>query len=290
MQHIEQPQGAIEEFRRVFGERAIEWKKDKQGVFQSDIRAIKEDIISFPSSAYEHSELDLDSFWIYCRSRLILQTIQRNKISTIWEIGAGDGRVSIPLSVGGISVIASEPHYEGAQKLAQQGVFVCQASLKESALDSESIEALGMFDVLEHIEDTSTFLFEISRVMKPGALLFVTVPAHNWLFGDFDSSIGHFRRYSKKSLKHELNLAGFKPVEVRFFFASLIIPALLIRRIPYLLGRRKTFDGEDGMKAVTEDQIAPSPTINKILKCLLALDSKLKLPFGLSLLGVFQKV
>jgi len=34
-----------------------------------------------------------------------------------------------------------------------------------------------MFDVLEHIEDTTDFLQEINRVMKPGSLLFLTVPA-----------------------------------------------------------------------------------------------------------------
>jgi len=281
---------SVEEFKRVLGNQARKWNKDKNGVYTlREVGRKLEEHISFPSSIYENKSTYLDSFWVYCRARLIIQALRKRGVNSIWEIGAGDGRVSIPVAQSGISVIASEPHYEGAQALAKHDIFVCDASLAELSLQSQTLSTIGMFDVLEHIEDAAAFLKEIHRVMKPGSLLFLTVPAHHWLFSKHDIALGHYRRYSKSSLQRELNLAGFKTLEVRYFFASLIFPAFLMRRIPYLLSRKRIVVSDNNMKAATEGGIEPHPAINKVLKMFLTLESKFRFPFGLSLLGVFEK-
>jgi 2-polyprenyl-3-methyl-5-hydroxy-6-metoxy-1,4-benzoquinol methylase len=146
-----------------------------------------------------------------------------------------------------------------------------------------------MFDVLEHIEKVPEFLSEVHRVMKPGALLFLTVPAHQWLFSHHDRALGHFKRYTPKSLSRELLVSGFKPLEVRHFFATLVLPAFLLRRIPYLLKKKGTHQDERDSVVHTENPLMPHPLVNKVLRSVLAIDSKMKLPFGLSLLGVFER-
>jgi 2-polyprenyl-3-methyl-5-hydroxy-6-metoxy-1,4-benzoquinol methylase len=285
------PEKSVEEFRRALGNEAGRWNRDKNGVFHCEegVKA-RAERISFPSRIYENEFVYLDSFWVYCRAKLITQMLQKYKVNTIWEFGAGDGRVSIPISQAGISLVASEPHYEGARTLAKHNIFVCNASLTELELKDQTLSTVGIFDVLEHIEDSTNFLKEINRAMKPGSLLFLTVPSHQWLFSEHDIALGHHRRYSRRYLKEELNLAGFKPLEVRYFFASLILPALLMRRIPYLLKRQKSVSIESSGKLVTEGGIEPHPLVNNVLKKILSLDSKFRLPFGLSLLGVFKKV
>jgi SAM-dependent methyltransferase len=55
-------------------------------------------------------------------------------------------------------------------------------------------------DVLEHIDDDRGELARAARVLRPGGRLVVLSPAWNWLYSPFDRAIGHFRRYSKKSL------------------------------------------------------------------------------------------
>jgi len=285
------PEQSFEEFTRALGNQTGEWNRDKKGVFQrQDGDKNRAEHISFPSRIYENDHFYLDSFWVYCRARLVIQMLQKYKVKNIWEFGAGDGRVSIPVSQAGISVVASEPHYQGARTLAKHNIFVCNASLTELELKDQTLSTVGIFDVLEHIEDSANFLKEINRVMKPGSLLILTVPAHQWLFSDHDIALGHHRRYSRRYLKEELNLTGFRTLEVRYFFASLILPALLMRRIPYLLKRQKSVSIESSGKLVTEGGIEPHPLVNNALKKILSLDSKFRLPFGLSLLGVFQKV
>jgi len=279
-----------DELERVLGSGLTNWKKDANGVLVFKGSGIdRNESISFPSSVYEDSDLDLESFWIHCRSRLIIDSLKKHNVETIWEIGAGDGRVSVPVSGAGISVIASEPHYSGARVLAKQKFTVLHASLADLKLEDQSLSSVGMFDVLEHIEKVPEFLFEVHRVMKPGALLFLTVPAHQWLFSHHDRALGHFKRYTPKSLSRELRVSGFKPLEVRHFFATLVLPAFLLRRIPYLLKKKGTHQDERDSVVHTEDPLMPHPLVNKVLRSVLAIDSKMKLPFGLSLLGVFER-
>jgi len=143
---------SVEEFKRALGDQARKWNKDKNGVYTlREVGRKPEEHISFPSSIYENKSTYLDSFWVYCRAKLIIQALRKRGVNSIWEIGAGDGRVSIPVTQSGISVIASEPHYEGAQTLAKHNIFVCDASLAELSLQSETLSTIGMFDVLEHI-------------------------------------------------------------------------------------------------------------------------------------------
>jgi SAM-dependent methyltransferase len=55
-------------------------------------------------------------------------------------------------------------------------------------------------DVLEHVEDDGEELRESAVRVRESGQLIVLAPAHNWLFSPFDEAIGHFRRYSRRSL------------------------------------------------------------------------------------------
>ena len=66
--------------------------------------------------------------------------------------------------------------------------------------EKEQFDAILYIDVLEHIDDDRSELGRAAAHLKPGGSLVVLSPAHNWLFSRFDASIGHFRRYTKKTL------------------------------------------------------------------------------------------
>ncbi|MBV9122988.1 MAG: class I SAM-dependent methyltransferase [Planctomycetes bacterium] len=65
---------------------------------------------------------------------------------------------------------------------------------------AEQFDTILYIDVLEHIEDDHGELQAAAGHLRPGGKLIVLSPAHQWLFTPFDQAIGHFRRYSKKSL------------------------------------------------------------------------------------------
>lgn len=68
------------------------------------------------------------------------------------------------------------------------------------------------FDVIEHIEDDQTVFTEIHRVLKDNALLFFSVPLHPDAWSNFDSVVGHCRRYDPHVLKAQLEDCGFELV------------------------------------------------------------------------------
>jgi len=70
----------------------------------------------------------------------------------------------------------------------------------ENLRPSEFFDTILYIDVLEHIEQDAAELERVSHHLTPGGAIVVLSPAHQWLFSPFDQSIGHFRRYSRKTL------------------------------------------------------------------------------------------
>jgi SAM-dependent methyltransferase len=70
-----------------------------------------------------------------------------------------------------------------------------------STIDDEVMfDTVLYIDVLEHIADDSNELEQASRRLSVGGKLIVLAHAYPLLFSPFDQSIGHFRRYIRKSL------------------------------------------------------------------------------------------
>jgi hypothetical protein len=55
-------------------------------------------------------------------------------------------------------------------------------------------------DVLEHIEDDREELRRASELLTRGGAVIVLSPAFPSLFSEFDRSVGHYRRYTRRSL------------------------------------------------------------------------------------------
>ena len=72
-----------------------------------------------------------------------------------------------------------------------------------------SFDSILYIDVLEHIEDDRAEMARASALLKRAGHLIVMSPAHQFLYSPFDSAIGHFRRYSRKTL------AGVVPSQLR---------------------------------------------------------------------------
>ncbi len=79
-------------------------------------------------------------------------------------------------------------------------------------------------NVLEHIEDDERELKFIYETLCEGGRLFIFVPAFEWLYGEFDKAVGHFRRYTREDLENKCRAQKFKIIRSEYFDLVGIIP------------------------------------------------------------------
>jgi SAM-dependent methyltransferase len=77
---------------------------------------------------------------------------------------------------------------------------VATGTIENLPVDAK-FDAILYIDVLEHIEDDRDEMARAAARLKPGGALIVMSPAHPFLFTPFDAAIGHFRRYTRASLR-----------------------------------------------------------------------------------------
>lgn len=101
-----------------------------------------------------------------------------------------------------------------------------------------SYNTILYIDVLEHIEEDREELRKAASLLAPGGSIVVLSPAHQFLFSPFDQAIGHFRRYSRSTLKliapGGLNQIRLDYIDSIGFFASLVNRLFLKSKKPSL--------------------------------------------------------
>jgi SAM-dependent methyltransferase len=223
--------------------------------------------VSYPSDGNETCfAIEDDSFWFRHRSACIVaavETFPPRARGPIFDIGGGNGYVSASLIKAGFDVVLVEPGPMGAINAKKRGVpVVIQAATRSAGFEPNSLDSVGLFDVVEHIEEDVEFLTSIRALMKPETRLYVTVPAYSALWSYEDELAGHFRRYTRASLVRTLLRAGFKEDYATYIFRPLPLPILLFRTIPSRLGRRRS--AVDVQSARADHKPAGSAAMNVV--------------------------
>lgn len=113
----------------------------------------------------------------------------------------------------------------------RRGVSVARASVLALPFPDRSFDLVTSFDVLYHrwVEDDRVALQELHRVLKPGGLLLVRLPALRALWGAHDEAVHSRHRYTRAELRALLEGAGFEVLRASYanFF---LFPLLLLRR------------------------------------------------------------
>jgi len=182
---------------------------------------------------YIGSELTLFSHAINWKS-YFAKAIKPYIKGDVLEVGAGLGVNSKFL----LNPQVSSWHYlEPDEKLCSQIQENMPAGLQQYAITAGTINALeGLsfdtvlyIDVLEHIAQSTEELEKLQRFVTPGGHLIILVPAYNFLFSEFDKSIGHYRRYNKRIIKSEVP-QGFAQVKL-FYLDSLGVIASIANKL-----------------------------------------------------------
>ena len=167
----------------------------------------------YESAAAEH-------WWFHGRRRLVSAMLENHGVSTGVFVDLGAGAESLfPQTMDVVKLDLVRPE-------SVPGLFV-QASAEQLPFPDSSFDGLGLFDVLEHLSDPNRCLLEAQRVVRPGGLVIVTVPAYRWLWSPHDDLVGHHRRYTLGELRTSLSGAGLVLLWSSAFYGFLLPPAAI---------------------------------------------------------------
>lgn len=158
-------------------------------------------------------------------STYLLQNVARFLVEEdrVLDFGAGTGKLAAGLKPRVREMVAVEPDELLRRQLDKRGIPV--ERLEDLAAGDFNV--VYCVNVLEHIKEDAEAFSQLGEKLKPGGLLFVYVPAHPMLYSPFDKRIGHFRRYTRRSLTELVNPLEFDLLQIRFhdplgFFAALV--------------------------------------------------------------------
>lgn len=125
---------------------------------------------------------------------LILTTYEPG---TLIDIGAGFGTFCEEFEkVGNFKhVVALEPTPDLAKTCRERGLEVIEKPFEQLERDTDTVDVITAFEVLEHIFDPAEFIEHCSHLLNEGGLLMLTCPNINGfetkLLGACSSTIGH---------------------------------------------------------------------------------------------------
>lgn len=234
-------------------------------------------------------EIEERHWWWKCTRELFLHQIQRVidlRGKRVLDAGCGTGMVLEYLQklVGeggradGVDMSAEAIHFCAQRNL--RGIL--QGSLTQLSYKKETFDLVTTFDVIEHIEDDKKALAEIARVLKKGGLAVFNVPAYQWMWTGHDTSVHHYRRYTRTMLENSLQSCGFSIVRSTYL-VTLLFPIAVVRKFLLLL-----------TKAKGELLVPPPPEpLNSLLGLTIRLEdillSCMNFPFGLSIFCIARK-
>jgi SAM-dependent methyltransferase len=134
---------------------------------------------------------------------------------------------------------------------------------------ADRIDTVVALNVVEHIEHDVEAVRSMAEIVTPGGRVVILVPAMQALYGEMDRELGHFRRYSKRSLASVITAAGLRVERLTWFSRFSVVGWWFNGRV-----RRQRFIPVRQLRML--DAMVP----------VLRMERFLPLPFGLSLIAV----
>lgn len=233
-------------------------------------------------------ELEETYWWFVGRRKLARQMVERyvgrNGLRLL-DAGCGTGgTLSKMTGLGELHGLDFSPY---ALSFTRKRGFNLLAAGDLTAMPyrGEAFDAVLSCDVLEHLDSDRGGLAEMTRVLRPGGHLVLTLPAHQFLWSEHDEALYHQRRYSAQQVRAMLQEAGLEVVKLSPVVTAAFLPILVFRLMQHL--RRHRPD-----EPKTDLRVLPRP-LNALLVATLSLENwwlrVANLPVGTSLVAVGRK-
>jgi len=199
----------------------------------------------------------------------------------VLEVGCGGGNITQFLSMNADEVVGIDPVERFIQRFHERLGHMSHVSARHGYLHEyprpsgagSYFDSVVSCNVLEHIEDDVQAVSMMARQLNPGGRVVVFVPACPIAFGKLDRELGHYRRYTKRSLRRVFEAAGLEWVTGQY---SNVV-GLLGWWLNSVVLRR------------TQVPAKQASAFNRLVPLLSVVERVLPLPIGQSVMGIGRK-
>ena len=245
---------------------------------------------SVDTAEYDNlAALERDHWYYAGKRRLVRAWIERIRAPAAGDLlldcGAGTGLFAAEME-SRCRVLVLDDHEESLRMLRARfrpgQVLVPVAG--GVPLPDASLDYLTALDVLEHIPDDAAAVRGFARLLRPGGLAVVTVPAGMALWSDWDVALHHQRRYSRRKLRALFGPGDWDVLHVNYTNVLAYPAVWLLRRWRSLRGSALAAEKR------AEDRLPPR-WLNSLLRAAFVATglSRCPFPFGVSLLLVARR-
>lgn len=131
----------------------------------------------------------------------------------ILEVGCGIGNFTLSLAeyrdVWAIDI--NKEYLKETKRLVRNKARIGFGDIERGKyfFGGQKFDSIVCLNVLEHIKDDNLALSNLFKLLKDEGTLTLLVPLHQFLYGNIDKAVGHFRRYTKLEILEKLKTAGF---------------------------------------------------------------------------------
>ncbi len=178
------------------------------------------------------SELGRFNRWMY-------ETIRPLCHGRLLEVGSGIGNLSRCFLDEGHDLVMSDLREPYVRRLSRDfpeeevvSIDLVHARFAESYRQHlASFDTVFALNVIEHIADDVQALANCAQLIRRDGTVVILVPAYELLHNRLDDHLGHFRRYTARSLSDTFSRAGLEVTSTSYFNAAATLGWLLTGKL-----------------------------------------------------------
>ncbi len=163
-----------------------------------------------------------------------------------------------------------------------------QFNVSHCPLEPDSVDAVVLLNILEHIEDDGQAVQQIYRILRPGGVAAIEVPAGPHLYDIYDQRLMHFRRYRLGDLTGLMRRAGFEVVKASHL-AFVLYPAFWVAKRRNRRLNRATAETQQAVIDGSMRLLGHSQALHSLLAMERALGRFVSYPFGVRCIVICRK-
>jgi len=152
------------------------------------------------------------------------------KLGRMLDIGCGAGRLLACAADRGWEAVGADPSMHNLSSQCPNGVTIHPSLLHESGFPDAHFDVVHANEVMEHVDDVTTLLDEIRRVLRPGGLVVIRTPNHHsWTARAVGprwrhygvAEIGHVGFFTPRTFRELFRIQGIELLAIRTHHFSL---------------------------------------------------------------------